>query len=94
MTTKERLIRALEALPEAATIADAIEELHRLEHGGNVVSATGAAAETAGPPPASDTASSPWDLLESLTGALQAPADWASEHDHYLYGSPKRSNTA
>jgi hypothetical protein len=31
-----------------------------------------------------------WDVLEALTGALEAPQDWASEHDHYLYGTPKR----
>ncbi len=31
-----------------------------------------------------------WDLLETLTGTIQAPPDWASEHDHYLYGTPKR----
>ncbi len=31
-----------------------------------------------------------WDLLEGLTGTVEAPDDWASEHDHYLYGTPKR----
>jgi hypothetical protein len=31
-----------------------------------------------------------WDLLEALTGTIEAPPDWASEHDHYLYGTPKR----
>ena len=31
-----------------------------------------------------------WDVLESLTGVIEAPTDWASEHDHYLYGTPKR----
>ena len=31
-----------------------------------------------------------WDVLEQLAGVLEAPADWASEHDHYLYGTPKR----
>jgi len=30
-----------------------------------------------------------WDVLESLTGTVEAPADWSSEHDHYLYGTPK-----
>jgi hypothetical protein len=33
---------------------------------------------------------SAWDLLEQLTGTVDAPEDWAAEHDHYLYGSPKR----
>lgn len=31
-----------------------------------------------------------WDVLESLSGAVEAPADWSAEHDHYLYGTPKR----
>ena len=31
-----------------------------------------------------------WDLLENLTGAVEAPEDWSAEHDHYLYGTPKR----
>jgi hypothetical protein len=30
-----------------------------------------------------------WDILESMTGTLEAPADWAAEHDHYVYGTPK-----
>jgi hypothetical protein len=35
------------------------------------------------------TAGNAWDVLESLTGTVEAPTDWSSEHDHYLYGSPK-----
>jgi hypothetical protein len=31
-----------------------------------------------------------WDFLEKLIGTVKAPVDWASEHDHYLYGSPPR----
>jgi hypothetical protein len=30
-------------------------------------------------------------VLESLAGSIIAPADWATQHDHYLYGTPKRS---
>ena len=30
-----------------------------------------------------------WDVLEEHAGSVEAPPDWASEHDHYLYGSPK-----
>ncbi len=30
-----------------------------------------------------------WDVLEELTGTIVAPPDWSSEHDHYLYGTPK-----
>ena len=32
-----------------------------------------------------------WDVLETLTGTLEAPDNWASEHDHYLYATPKRN---
>ena len=31
-----------------------------------------------------------WDVLDELTGTMDAPADWSREHDHYLYGVPKR----
>jgi hypothetical protein len=31
-----------------------------------------------------------WDVLESLIGTVNAPPDWSREHDHYLYGTPKR----
>ncbi|MBE9100810.1 hypothetical protein [Vacuolonema iberomarrocanum] len=34
-----------------------------------------------------------WDVLESLTGTVEAPADWSAEHDHYLYGTSKRQET-
>lgn len=34
-----------------------------------------------------------WEILEKLTGVLDAPSDWAMEHDHYLYGTPKRHTT-
>jgi hypothetical protein len=36
------------------------------------------------------TAGNAWDVLESLTGNVEAPTDWSAEHDHYLYGTPKR----
>ena len=31
-----------------------------------------------------------WDVLEDLTGKVEGPEDWSQEHDHYLYGTPKR----
>ncbi|NJN87441.1 MAG: hypothetical protein HC881_15470 [Leptolyngbyaceae cyanobacterium SL_7_1] len=31
-----------------------------------------------------------WDVLESLTGTIEAPTDWSAEHGHYLYGTPKQ----
>ena len=30
-----------------------------------------------------------WDVLEMMTGTVEAPPDWSNEHDHYLYGVPK-----
>ena len=33
-----------------------------------------------------------WDVLESLTGTIEAPTDWSAEHDHYLYGTPKHQS--
>lgn len=34
-----------------------------------------------------------WDVLESLTGTVEAPTDWSAEHDHYLYGTPNHQET-
>ena len=31
-----------------------------------------------------------WETLAQLTGAVEAPVDWACEHDYYLYGTPKK----
>lgn len=38
----------------------------------------------------SETLRDAWDVLEALAGTVEAPQDWASDHDHYLYGTPKR----
>ena len=35
-----------------------------------------------------------WDALARLTGTVEGPTDWAAEHDHYLYGTPKRGDRA
>ncbi|MEX2309098.1 MAG: hypothetical protein WD738_15980 [Pirellulales bacterium] len=32
-----------------------------------------------------------FDRLESEAGLIDGPMDWAAEHDHYLYGAPKKS---
>jgi len=37
---------------------------------------------------------SAWDILAQLTGTVEGPTDWAAEHDHYLYGTPKRRDGA
>jgi hypothetical protein len=36
---------------------------------------------------------SAWDFLGQLVGTVAGPADWASEIDHYLYGTPKRNQS-
>jgi hypothetical protein len=36
------------------------------------------------------TSGDPWSALESLIGTIEGPEDWALEHDHYIYGTPKR----
>lgn len=38
--------------------------------------------------------SNAWDVLEVLTGTIEAPADWSQEHDHYLYDLPKQNSDA
>ena len=30
------------------------------------------------------------DVLGNLAGTVEGPQDWSQEHDHYLYGIPKR----
>lgn len=30
-----------------------------------------------------------WQVLSDAAGSVSAPADWAAQHDHYLYGTPK-----
>jgi hypothetical protein len=44
------------------------------------------------PPPVAELGA--WDVLATLVGTLEAPADWAAEHDHYLYGTPKRQSNS
>ncbi|MDX2243501.1 MAG: hypothetical protein NW224_22700 [Leptolyngbyaceae cyanobacterium bins.302] len=34
-----------------------------------------------------------WDVLESLSGTVEATANWSTKHDHYLYGTPKHQET-
>lgn len=41
-------------------------------------------------PPLPETSGDAWEVLERLMGTVDAPADWSSQHDHYLYGVPKR----
>ena len=79
MTTKEHAIRVIEALPESASLQEIVIHLQRLEREGANVDAPAAAGGA-------------WDLLQRAAGSLEMPADWFGEHDHYLYGTPKRSS--
>lgn len=45
---------------------------------------------TIAPAEEEDASRTAWDVLDELTGTIEAPPDWAAEHDHYLYGTPKR----
>ncbi len=31
-----------------------------------------------------------WDVLNKFSGKVEGPEDWSKEHDHYIYGTPKR----
>lgn len=33
-----------------------------------------------------------FERLEAKAGLIDGPTDWAAEHDHYLYGAPKKSD--
>ena len=82
MTAKERAIQVIERLPADTTLNEIMETLEKLEPGST----------TEPEPPLAE--GGVWDLLEHATGTVEMPADWASEHDHYLYGTPKRSSAA
>jgi hypothetical protein len=33
-----------------------------------------------------------FDVLDRLTGTVEAPCDWAADHDYYLYGAPRKND--
>ena len=84
MTSKEKAIEAIETLPENATLDKIVEKLRHLEAEG--------VAEPSTTPERPLPEGGAWDLLEHAAGSVVMPPDWASEHDHYLYGTPKRSS--
>lgn len=86
MTTKEKAVQAIEGLPADATLDQIVGTLqHMLLEGDSER-------------PAEAEADLPdgglWDFLEETAGTVEMPADWSSEHDHYLYGTPKQSSAA
>jgi hypothetical protein len=86
MTTRERAIQVIERLPADATLDEIVDTLQHME--------PEATAEPTAQPEAALPDGGVWDLLEQAAGTVEMPADWASEHDHYLYGTPKRSSAA
>ncbi len=86
MTTKERAIQVIERLPADATLDQIVDTLQQLE--------AEAMAESLADPEAALAEGGVWDFLEQAAGTVEMPADWASEHDHYLYATPKRSSAA
>ena len=82
--------------PIPALIAEALDVLQERAQRGHQDSTAEdhAPAPVASPP----TAETPiWDIADELFGAIpdeelaRLPSDGAAEHDHYLYGLPKRS---
>lgn len=86
MTAKERVIQVLQGMPEDATLDEILERLQDLED--ESAREVGTGSEEAIPE------GGVWALLRGAAGAVEMPTDWAAEHDHYLYGTPKRSSTA
>jgi len=33
-----------------------------------------------------------WDVLSAFSGTVEGPEDWSKEHEHYLYGTPRRAS--
>ena len=82
--------------PIPTLIAEALDVLQEREHRGHQDGTTEdhEPAPVASPP----TAEKPiWEIADELFGAIpdeelaRLPMDGAAEHDHYLYGWPKRS---
>ena len=87
MTTKELAIRTIEELPPDTTLEQIVGTLQQMLMEGN--SDQPAEAETDLPE-----SGGLWEFLERIAGTVEMPADWSSEHDHYLYGTPKRSSSS
>jgi hypothetical protein len=84
VTTKERVIQVIEGLPADATLAQIVGTLQQMHMEGE--------SEQQAVPGAVLPAGGLWDFLEQSAGTVEMPADWSSEHDHYVYGTPRRSS--
>lgn len=97
----EAMLRVIEAEtgePPAAVLRRALVRAldgraDDLAHGHRPADAAPGAAGAAGaasPGVGQVQGASPWTMMDELAGSVEAPADWSDEHDHYLYGVPKR----
>jgi hypothetical protein len=84
VTTKERVIQVIEGLPADATLAQIVGTLQQMHMEGE--------SEQQAVPGVVLPAGGLWDFLEQSAGTVEMPADWSSEHDHYVYGTPRRSS--
>jgi hypothetical protein len=80
---KEQVIKVLDDLPpqQVAQVLDFALFVRERHVGGSPAESSSQQAPTA----------DAWELLKSLQGSVDGPADWSIEHDHYLYGTPKRN---
>lgn len=89
MSPKEELIHAIERSPD-----NLIRVLLELVKVWEQQSATLRQNESIAP--ASQAESEPsetvWTVLRTHAGSVEMPEDWAKEHDHYLYGTPKQAS--
>ena len=93
MTTKERLMQELESAPEAlleqvlSFVLTTKENVHQ-----NQTTLSSEALEQ----PEVTSYKPIWEIAEELTRDMtpeeiaQLPTDGAEQHDHYIYGTPKR----
>lgn len=80
-TLRSQLVQRIEALPEA-TLKSMLLSLVQSNGDEHAIKALQQAfIKTDG-----------WEAIGALVGAVDAPSDWASEHDHYLYNTLKRSS--
>ena len=84
-TLKEHVLKVLDDLPP--------QQLAQVLDFALFVKARHLGESQAGGNSTQSTSTDLWDLLTSLQGTVEAPSDWSLEHDHYLYGTPKHSQT-
>jgi len=89
MTTKELAMRMIGELPADATLEQIVRTLQHMLLEGNSEQLAEAEADLDIPE-----GGGLWKFLERIAGTVEMPADWSSEHDHYLYGTPKRSSAS